>query len=117
MKTERYTLDTNVLVYAVERNEGWKHELAAEVVRCSVGGSCLLTVQALAEFVAVLTRKRPHEQPFALAQARDWLALFQVTGPNKQALRDALDVWNPGALHSGMACFWPRRAKRGAPLR
>ena len=101
MSAERYTLDTNVLVYAVERSEGWKHQLAAEIVDRSIDRPCILTLQALAEFVAVLSRKRADEKPFAIGQAQDWLSTFPVTGATVEAFRSAL-----GAFEAGRVGVW-----------
>jgi predicted nucleic acid-binding protein len=101
MSADRYTLDTNVLVYAVERSEGWKHELAVEIVNRSIDRPCVLTLQALAEFVAVISRKRIDERPFAIGQARDWLSLFPVTAATRHAFTAAL-----GAFEAGQVALW-----------
>lgn len=101
MSAERYTIDTNILVYAVERSEGWKHELAAEIVDRSIDRPCILTLQALAEFVAVLSRKRADEKPFAVGQAQDWLSTFPVTVATGEAFRSAL-----GAFELGRVALW-----------
>ena len=74
---ERYTLDTDVLVHAVDPAEGGKHAIAAAIVDGAVERPCILTVQALAEFVAVATRRRMKARAEAVAQARDWLRLFR----------------------------------------
>lgn len=83
-----YTLDTNVLVYAVDPAEGWKHDVATAIVDCSIERACILTVQALAEFVAVATRRGMRSRIDAVAQARDWLRVF----PTVAADANALDV-------------------------
>lgn len=98
MSADRYTLDTNVLVYAVERSESWKHELAVEIVNRSIDRPCTLTLQALAEFIAVISRKRPDERPFAIEQARDWLSLFPVTAASIDAFRAALSAFEAGQV-------------------
>jgi predicted nucleic acid-binding protein len=83
MSGESYTLDTNILVYAVEPAEGWKHHVATAIVDCSIERSCILTVQALAEFVAVATRRAKRSRIEAVAQARDWL---RVVAADRYAL-------------------------------
>ena len=83
MSGESYTLDTNILVYAVEPAEGWKHHVATAIVDCSIERSCILTVQALAEFVAVATRRAKRSRIETLAQARDWL---RVVAADRYAL-------------------------------
>jgi predicted nucleic acid-binding protein len=49
MSAELCTLDTNILIYAVDPAEGWKHHVATTIVDCSIERSCVLTVQSLAE--------------------------------------------------------------------
>jgi predicted nucleic acid-binding protein len=88
MSAEPYTLDTNILVYAVDPAEGWKHHVATAIVDSSVERPCILTVQALAEFVAVATRRGMRSRADAVAQARDWLGVF----PTAAADANALDV-------------------------
>ena len=86
MSAEVYTLDTNILVYAVDPAEGWKHHVATAIVDCSVERSCILTVQALAEFVAVATRRGMRSRADAVAQARDWLRVFPTVAADATAL-------------------------------
>jgi predicted nucleic acid-binding protein len=86
MSAEPYTLDTNVLIYAVDPSEGRKHAIGAQIVDRSVELPCILTVQALAEFVAVATRRRMRSRADAVAQARDWLRLFPIVGADASAL-------------------------------
>lgn len=81
-----YTLDTNVLIYAVDRSAGSKHRLAAEIVDRSVEGPCVLTLQALAEFVYAVTRKTLVPRREAVAHARDWLRIFRIATADAAAL-------------------------------
>jgi predicted nucleic acid-binding protein len=71
MSAERYTLDTNILIYAVDRSAGAKHHLAIALVDGSVERPCALTLQASAEFVLAVTRKDLVPRPEAVAQARN----------------------------------------------
>jgi predicted nucleic acid-binding protein len=86
---ERYTLDTNILIYAVDRSGGAKHRVAIEIVDCSIERSCILTVQALAEFVFAVTRKALIPKEEAVAQARDWLRVFPIVAADGNALEAA----------------------------
>jgi predicted nucleic acid-binding protein len=87
---ERYTLDTNILIYAVDRSGGAKHRVAIEIVDCSIERSCILTVQALAEFVFAVTRKALIPREEAVAQARDWLTVFPIVAADGNAPRGRL---------------------------
>ena len=47
---ERITLDTNILVYAVDLDAGERNETARSVMGAAARKDCYLTVQALGEF-------------------------------------------------------------------
>jgi predicted nucleic acid-binding protein len=96
MIVERYTLDTNVLVYAVDPSEGEKHDVAARVVDQSIELPCILTVQALAEFVSVAARRRMKSRADAVAQARDWLRVFPTVAADARALEAAYTAVEEG---------------------
>jgi predicted nucleic acid-binding protein len=86
MGAERYTLDTNILIYAVDRAAGPRHRMAIEIVDRSIERPCILTVQALAEFVFAVTKKALVPRDQALAQARDWLRVFPIVAADQYAL-------------------------------
>ena len=50
MSAERFTLDTNILVYAVDAREGYKRELAIRIIEAAGGLDCPLALQAVGEF-------------------------------------------------------------------
>ena len=50
MTAERFSVDTNILVYAADAKAGAKHERAVALLHAAAGADCVLTVQALAEF-------------------------------------------------------------------
>ena len=86
----RFTLDTNLLVYAIDSAAGARHELAREIVRHAVQLDCWLTLQAVSEFYVVASRKRIVPPPDAAAQAADWLELFPCAAASESAVRTAL---------------------------
>ena len=63
----RFSLDTNILVYAVDRDAGERHRRSRELVGQAARRDCVLTVQALAEFFHATTRKN------LLRRVRSWL--------------------------------------------
>jgi predicted nucleic acid-binding protein len=101
MSDERYSLDTNVLIYAVDRSEGARHDLAVEIVDRSVERDCVLTIQALAEFTAAVARRGVVPKSEAAAQVRDWLQLFPTVAADAGALDRALD-----AVEESQFAFW-----------
>jgi predicted nucleic acid-binding protein len=96
MSAERYSIDTNILVYSVDRREGEKHLRALDIVDRSVDLDCVLTAQSLAEFVVVATRRRMLSKPHAIAQARDWGLLFPVATASALALDAAFTAFEAG---------------------
>jgi predicted nucleic acid-binding protein len=101
MSGERFSLDTNILVYALDANAGDRHVLAARIVKQAVRCECYLTLQSVSEFFAVVTRKRLVSRDEAIAQARDWLDLFRTVPASADAVRNALD-----AAASARASYW-----------
>jgi predicted nucleic acid-binding protein len=91
MTTERFSLDTNVLVYAADLAAGERDERALQVLDRAVRRDCVLTVQALAEFFHVTTRKRMVARTEAAAQLRDWATEFPTVSADSAALWRALE--------------------------
>ena len=92
----RYVVDTNVLVYALDRREPEKRERAREVLRRVGGaGTAALPAQVLSEFAKACLRKlepRPDAEAIRREVKRLMLAfpLLLLTGPVVlEALRGA----------------------------
>ena len=88
----RFSLDTNILVYACDRDAGERHRAGKEILARAAGRDCVLTVQALAEFFHVTTRKGKLAAPIASAFVGDWLELFEIVSADDAVLADAMDV-------------------------
>lgn len=103
MKTgnERFTLDTNVLVYALDGAAGAKQKAAGKIIDAARRFDCWLTLQSVSEFYFSVTRKRIVPASRAADQARDWLDLFRCVPPSSGAVRTAL-------VHAvaGAASYW-----------
>lgn len=56
---EPYTLDANILFYAVDIDAGYKHMLAAELLRYTPHANCLVTLQSLGEVYNAISRRKP----------------------------------------------------------
>ncbi len=76
MSDRRFTLDTNILVYALDRQAGDKHGVAGRIIDLAVRADCCLTLQSISEFYAAVTRKRLVPMAGARDQALDWLDMF-----------------------------------------
>ena len=75
----RFSLDTNILVYAVDLDAGDRHEWSRTLVGRAARCDCVLTVQALAEFFHATTRKNLLPLSRAGVIVRAWLEVFPVT--------------------------------------
>jgi predicted nucleic acid-binding protein len=74
----RLTLDSNILVYALDTETPEKRDIARDLVVRAASSDAILTAQALAEYLAVIGRKYPQHFDVALAQAERWAVLFPV---------------------------------------
>jgi predicted nucleic acid-binding protein len=82
----RYVLDTNVLVYTVDRREPEKRDRAREVLRRVGASGAVLPAQVLSEFANVCLRKlEPRPDPAAVQREVERLLLafpiLPLTGP------------------------------------
>ncbi len=97
----RFTLDTNLLVYGVDRGAGPRHESAAEIILRAARIDCWLTLQSLSEFFSAVTRKRIMPSTEAAAQVDDWLSFFPCAQVSASAIRTAL-----ADAVAGRASYW-----------
>ena len=87
----KFSLDTNVLVYAADLAACERHERALDIIDRAVRRNCVLTLQALAEFFHVTTRKGMVARAEAAAQLRDWTTEFPTLPADSGALWTALE--------------------------
>ncbi|HEV2300658.1 MAG TPA: PIN domain-containing protein [Stellaceae bacterium] len=99
--SERFTIDTNLLVYSVDSTAGVRREIAAEILARALRLDCWLTLQALSEFYVATTRKRIAPPAEAAALVTDWLDAFPTVGVTRGAIRAAL-----GYAAVGRASYW-----------
>ena len=92
--SDKYFVDTNILVYAHDRTAGMKHERALAVVdRLWDSGKGVLSTQVLQELCINLRRKTARPLPVAEVRQmiRDYSAWEIVTNTAESVL-DALDM-------------------------
>ncbi len=110
----RFSLDTNIPVYAVDRDGGERHRLSVELVGWAARRDCVLTIQALAEFFHATTRKGLLVPSAAGRFVRDWLDVFEVASADGGALAEAMAAADEHRLSFRNACFGRRRVRRAA---
>jgi predicted nucleic acid-binding protein len=97
----RFSLDTNLLVYAIDSKAGSRHEIAREIIQAAARCDCCLTLQSVSEFYSAVTRKRILPLHEAVAQAGDWLELFPCVAASTSSVRSAL-----ADAAAGRASYW-----------
>ena len=109
----RFSLDTNILVYAVDRDADERHRRSRELMAQASRRDCVLTVQALAEFFHATTRKNLLEPARASAFVRSWLDVFRVVAADDSALLDAMDAVEEHRLSFWDAMLWAVARQNG----
>lgn len=91
MSAERFTLDTNILIYAVDAREGGKRDIAARIIEAAAGLDCPLALQVVGAFYAAATTKLKLAPKDAAARAALLIGGFDTFGYSVHAVRAALE--------------------------
>ena len=95
------TLDSNILIYAADRDAGARHDLARALVARAAKAGGILTLQALAEFFAVATRRKAVPVASAIAFVDSWQTMFGSVSANPVTLQAAMR-----AVRDHRIAFW-----------
>jgi predicted nucleic acid-binding protein len=90
MNAQRFSVDTNILIYSIDADAGTRHEQARAVMGALPDADCVLTLQALAEFFHAVTRKDKMPAAEAAAMVHDWMELFPVAVADGRSLTGAI---------------------------
>lgn len=101
MSAERFTLDTNLLVYFHDFADPVKQELSATIIRAAMLKECRLTLQSVGECFISLRRVLMTTSSDAARRARLFATGFALIEPTAGALHQALS-----AAQSGRLSFW-----------
>ena len=101
MSAERFTLDTNILVYSIDAREPEKRALAASIIERAVTRDCPLALQAIGEFFVAAASKLKLEPRDAARRAQLLIASFPTFAHSASALRAASDEASKGRFS-----FW-----------
>jgi predicted nucleic acid-binding protein len=94
MTRQRFSIDTNILIYSIDKDAGPRHDQARALMDALADTDCVLTVQALGEFFHAVTRKAKMPTDEAAALVRDWMDLFPVAAADGRTLREAIGLKN-----------------------
>src|SRR5215468_3384859 len=92
--TDKYFVDTNILIYAHDRSAGQKHSRARQLIeRLWTSGEGVLSTQVIQELCINLRRKLAHPLPIAEVRAllQDYLSWEMVVTSPDSALQ-ALEI-------------------------
>ena len=98
MTRQRFSVDTNILIYSIDQDAGPRHEQARALMDALADTDCVLSLQALGEFFHAVTRKAKMPAEEAAAMVDDWMELFPVAAADRRTLRDAIDLKNTHAF-------------------
>jgi predicted nucleic acid-binding protein len=90
MKAQRFSVDTNILIYSIDRDAGTRHVQARALMDRLPDMDCVLTLQALAEFFHAATRKDKMPVEEAAAMVHDWMEIFPVAVADRRTLVGAM---------------------------
>jgi predicted nucleic acid-binding protein len=75
----RFSLDSNVLVYAADDRDAARQASALEIIACAALRDCILTPQALSEFFHAVSRNGIMPRAEAAEQVDDWIKAFTIS--------------------------------------
>ena len=101
MSAERFTLDTNILVYFHDFTDPAKQSLSTSIVKSAVALDCVLTLQSIGECFVSVRRVLASSSTDAARRARMFVANFPIVEPSQQALKAALS-----AAEAEKFAFW-----------
>jgi predicted nucleic acid-binding protein len=98
----RFALDSNVLVYALIRDDEFKHAVASRILLAAAELDAVVPAQVLGEYLNVIRRKHPEHFKTAVEQAARWqitLSLLPTTDDHVVtgalfAARHQLQLWD-----------------------
>lgn len=113
----RFTLDTNILVYAVDRDAGERHRQAVDLLRRVRGRDCVLTLQSLAELFRALTSAKLRVEPARAAGiVQQWRDALPVVLADDVCLTDAMDAVVHHSWSFWDAMIWATAKRHGCRL-
>ncbi len=112
----RFSVDSNVLVYAVDIGAGSHHSVAAGLMARAADADCFLTLQSLAEFFHATTRKGKLSGSKARSFIERWTAVLPVHSADTDCLTDAMDAVRNHNLSFWDALLWAAARQAGCRL-
>lgn len=112
----RFSIDTNILVYAAVSQTGAKHRAALDIMRRVPGLDCVVTLQSLGELFRVLTGKMKVRAEEAAAVVHQWRSAMPLVAADETCLIDAMDAVAGHHLSFWDAMLWATVKRAGCQL-
>lgn len=112
----RFTIDTNILVYAAMRQSGPNHPAAVGLIRRAANHDCVVTLQALGELFRILTGKFKVPAAKAITDIHELRAAFPIVAADEVCLIDAMDAVAGHGLSFWDAMMWATAKRAGCQL-
>lgn len=112
----RITFDSNILIYAADANGGERHDQSSQLISRAAQADCIFTVQSLAEFFHVSTRKGKIEAEVAAGFASRWASVFRVVGANVDTVFAAIDAVKEHKIGFFDAMLWATARQAGCQM-
>ena len=106
MSVERYTLDANILVYAMDPDAGEKNKIARALWFSLSFHDCLLSVQTLAETYNVIARKLPARRSDAVIALSELAQTVPVVHAAVEDWEEAMLAHRSRPVHFWDAMLW-----------
>jgi len=88
----RFSIDSNILIYAAVEHVGPKHRAALDILRRAEGRDCVVTLQALGEAFRIMTAKYAVPATEAAKTVHDWRSVMDIVDADEACLVDAMDA-------------------------
>ena len=101
----RYFIDSNILIYANDRNAGEKQAVAIEVVeRCMKAGNGVISIQVLQEYANIALKKLMQDAAVVLRQLT-LLDVFRIIAPSSAMVRRGVEIRSAYRISFWDACI------------
>ena len=112
----RFSIDTNILVYATFNQDEKKHWTALRIMERAQNVDCIVTLQALGELFHTMTRRLKVSAVQATTVVHRWRSAMPVVTADEACLVDAMDAVVGHGLPFWDAMLWATAKHAGCRL-
>jgi predicted nucleic acid-binding protein len=102
----RFAVDSNILVYAFDRSDERKHQIAVRIMNSAPLLDCVLPAQALGEFLNVIRRKHRGYFEEARAQVSRWTDILTIQETSPDHIEDGAELADSHSLQFWDGVIW-----------